>query len=197
MKMFWIDTSFVAVLIATLMAVTFFQNRPPQQDVAVVVPLETSSKCLADASAEETAVYDPYPELGEKIGTITLESLGISWPIIEGTAEAQLSRGVGHYVGSVLPGVIDNSILSGHRSTVFGRLGELQKGDRILIDTDAGVFVYEIRKFEVVDRDDQTVIQPSAEPTLTLTTCYPFGNLGNTTQAYIVTADLVSSEFKD
>lgn len=59
---------------------------------------------------------------------------------------------------------------AGHRSTVFGRLGELEKGDRILIETSAGTFVYVISKFKVVDRYDQTVIQPTDDPTLTLIT---------------------------
>lgn len=197
MKMFWIDASFAVLLIATLSILVFFQDRLPEQDVAVVVPIESNVTCLAEPPEESLAVYDPYPEPGDKVGTITLESLGISWPIIEGTEEAQLSLGVGHYIGSVLPGVIDNSILSGHRSTVFARLGELEKGDRVLVETSVGTFVYVITRFEVVDRDDQTVIQPSDDPILTLTTCYPFGNIGNTTEAYIVTAELVSSTFKN
>lgn len=196
MKMFWIDAGFVAALIVTLIGVVLYQDRLPEQEAAVVVPTPQNTTCLADPGPEEVPEYDPYPEEGDRLGTVTLESLDLSWPIFEGTDEEQLSIGVGHYIGSVLPGIQDNSILSGHRSTVFGRLGELQKGDRVLIETDAGIFVYEITRFEVVDRSDQTVIQPSDEAILTLTTCYPFGAIGNTTEAYIVTAELVSSELK-
>jgi sortase A len=196
LQVFSIDIAFVALLLLTVFVVVLFQDRLPPQDAAVVVPIPTNSTCLADPVAGSIVDYNPYPEPGDKIGTITLESLGISWPIIEGTEEDQLSQGVGHYIGSVLPGINDNSILSGHRSTVFGRLGELKKGDRILVETSVGTFVYVIIEFKVVDRADQTVIQPTDDPTLTLTTCYPFGNVGNTTQAYIVTADLVSSDLK-
>ena len=163
----------------------------------MVVPIPANVTCTPTQDIERLPVYEQYPKPGDKVGTITLESLDLSWPIIEGTEEDQLSQGVGHYIGSVLPGISDNSILSGHRSTVFGRLGELKKGDRILVETSAGTFVYVIVKFKVVDRSDQTVIQPSDDPTLTLTTCYPFGNVANTTEAYIVTADLVSSALKD
>ena len=197
LKVFWIDATFVAALIITLLIVTPFQNQLPPQDAAVVVPIPTNVTCSPTEDIERVATYDQYPKLGEKVGTITLESLDLSWPIIEGTEDDQLSKGVGHYIGSVLPGIYDNSILSGHRSTVFGRLGELKKGDRILVETSAGTFVYVITKFKVVDRDDQTVIQPTDDPTLTLTTCYPFGNVANTTEAYIVTAKLVSSDLKD
>jgi sortase A len=197
LKVLWIDAAFVAALIATLLVVVFLQDRLPPQDAAVVVPIPPNATCPATLPEESVATYDSYPEPGDKVGTITLESLGLSWPIIEGTEDDQLSRGVGHYIGSVLPGIEDNSILSGHRSTVFARLGELKKGDRILVETSAGTFVYVIVKFKVVDRSDQTVIQPSEDPTLTLTTCYPFGNVANTTKAYIVTAELVSSDLKN
>jgi sortase A len=197
LKVFWIDAGFVAALSATLLVVVFFMDRLPPQDTAVVVPIPANVTCSPTEDIERLPVYDQYPKTGDKVGTITLESLGISWPIIEGTEEAQLSQGVGHYIGSVLPGINDNSILSGHRSTVFGRLGELEKGDRILVETSAGIFVYVITQFKVVDRADQTVIQPTDDPTLTLTTCYPFGNVANTTEAYIVTAELVSSDLTD
>ncbi len=196
LKIFGINSTLVFVLTVAFLAVVMFESQSPEQDTPVVVSQSTGPSCLADPSPEPLAVYDKYPEIGDRVGTITLESLDISWPIFEGTEEAQLSQGVGHYIGSVLPGVIDNAILSGHQSTVFARLGELETGDRILIETEAGVFVYVITRFEVVDRSDQTVIQPSQDATLTLTTCYPFGAIGNTTEAYIVTADLVSSDLK-
>jgi sortase A len=196
LKVLGINSTLVFVLVLTLLALSMFESQNIKQDTAVVLPQITNPSCQADPASEPLAEYETYPEKGDRVGTITLESLGLSWPIFEGTQEAQLSQGVGHYIGSVLPGLIDNSILSGHQSTVFARLGELAKGDRILIETDAGVFVYVITTFEVVDRSDQTVIQPSDHATLTLTTCYPFGAIGNTTEAYIVTADLVSSEIK-
>lgn len=199
----------LAVLAAVILLLLYvFEDRnPPQEQAvespssAVVVPLPPGETCLANPSnepnPEPTAVYDPYPELGDRVGTISLESLGVSWPIYEGTDAERLALGVGHYVGSVLPGVVDNSILSGHRDTVFTRLGELKVGDRILVETVAGVFTYEMTNFEIVDRADQSVIQPSDEAKLTLTTCYPFEALGKTTQAYILSAKLVYSVFKD
>lgn len=112
---------------------------------------------------------------------------------LSGTDEAQLSRGVGHYLKSVLPGMDDNTILAGHRNTVFNRLGELKADDLILVKTQAGVFTCQVKSFKVVSRSDRTVIQPSDAGTLTLTTCYPFNNIGSTTDAFIVTAELIES----
>jgi sortase A len=129
--------------------------------------------------------------IGDELGTITIPVLGLSWPIFQGTGEEQLALGVGHYVGSVLPGLQDNTILSGHRTSVFNRIGELEVNDLILIQTEPGIFTYQVRGSRVVDRDDQTVIGPNPTAVLTLTTCYPFNSLTRTTQAFLVEADLI------
>jgi LPXTG-site transpeptidase (sortase) family protein len=134
--------------------------------------------------------YVPYPKTGDRIGTITMSSLDLSWPIYQGTANSQLLNGVGHYLNSVLPGQFDNTVLAGHRTSVFNRLGELNVGEQVLVKTKAGTFKYKIRKFRIVDRDDRTVIVPTKAGVLTLITCYPFDNIGITTQSFIVVADL-------
>ena len=140
-----------------------------------------------------TAAYKPYPKTGADLGTFDLPTLGLTWPIIQGTEHPQLAKGVGHYLKSVLPGQSDNSVLAGHRETVFNRLGELKLGDKILVTTDAGRFTYRVRTFRVVDRTDRTVIMPTDTPVLTLVTCYPFDAPGKTDQSFVVTADLISS----
>lgn len=172
------------------------ETMPPQAD-----PIPLSSVPTASPSPTATvepepvkplALYDSRPKLGDRVGTITLPTLKLSWPIFEGTTDAQLARGVGHYVKSVLPGETDNSVLSGHRTTVFNRLGELAIGDQILVKTEAGTFTYQVRKHRIVVRTDRTVIVPTETAVLTLSTCYPFDNIGITTHAYIVVADLVT-----
>lgn len=174
----------------------------PPQDPAVCSPLtvdvnpssvEDFSPLITESDPEHRALYPEHPQLGDNIGTITLPTLDLSWPIFEGTTEEQLTLGVGHFVGSVLPGVQDNSVLSGHRNTVFGRLGELGAEDEILVSTSAGVFTYEVREFRVVEKTDRSVIVPTETAVLTLTTCYPFKSLVATTQAFIVSSDLVTS----
>lgn len=142
-------------------------------------------------------LYSQHPLLDERIGTITLPSLGLSWPIFAGTTETQLSKGVGHFVGSVLPGIRDNSVLSGHRTSVFGRLGELQVADLLVVRTSAGDFTYRVREFRVVPRTDRTVIVPTPTAVLTLTTCYPFYSPVATTDAFIVSADLIDSKLNN
>jgi len=91
----------------------------------------------------------------------------------------------------------DRSVLSGHRTTVFNRLGELKKGDEVYVKTAAGVFTYKVRSFWVVQRSNRDVIRPSWSGVLTLTTCYPFNSLVKTNKAFVVTADLVSTVLAD
>ncbi len=76
------------------------------------------------------------PEIGEEIGQLIIPRIGAILPIIEGTDEEELAKGVGHYVGwgTVLPGETGHAVLSGHRDTVFRRAGELKDGDRLYGD---------------------------------------------------------------
>lgn len=176
---------------------------PDQSELTCSVDLATSASSLAQSAIAveedpgETApepLYPEQPEIGDQIGTVTLPTLDLSWPIIEGTGAKQLAEGVGHFPGSVLPGIRDNSVLSGHRTTVFGRLGELVEGDPILVETSAGVFSYQVTEFEVVSKSSRDVIVPTETAVLTLTTCYPFYSPVPTIEAFVVSADLIDSQ---
>ena len=133
-----------------------------------------------------------YPAYGDVIGSLLIPSLNQVFPIIQGTGDEELKKGVGHFAQSVLPGQNDNSVLSGHRNTVFSELGDLIIGDDLIVITIAGTFTYQIDGIRIVDKDDNTVIVPTDNAILTLTTCYPFDGLDlKPSERYIVTASLV------
>ena len=134
------------------------------------------------------------PKVGDVIGSLSIPRLKRVVPIIEGTDAQELKMGVGHYIGSVLPGVSDNSVLAGHRDSVFRNLGSLKIGDLLTVTTDYGVFVYEVQKIRIVEADDKTVIVPTGSAVLTLSTCYPFAYIGNAPKRYIVQAGLKVDE---
>jgi sortase A len=141
-------------------------------------------------------LYPTRPSAGERIGTLTLPKLNKVLPIVHGTDPDQLDKGVGHYAKSVLPGEQDNSVLSGHRDTVFRQLGLVKEKDMLIVETSAGVFTYQVRKVRIVDKDDKSVIVPTDHAVLTVTTCYPFDYIGDAPERYILIADLIESEFK-
>lgn len=105
-------------------------------------------------------------------------------PVIEGTERPVLALGVGHYVGTAGPGQVGNFAVAGHRTT-YGRpfhdVDKLRDGDRVVVETAATVYVYEVTSREIVRPRDVGVIapvpdEPGAEPTqamLTMTSCHP------------------------
>lgn len=144
-----------------------------------------------NASKSQTSFPTPAIARGDYIGTISIPRLKKTLPIYEGTETSQLEKGVGHYEGSVLPGVTDNSVLAGHRDSVFSQLGKMKLGDLIMVNTHAGNFTYKVSRFRIVDGNDRTVIVPTKTAVLTLSTCYPFFYIGNAPKRFIVSADLV------
>lgn len=129
---------------------------------------------------------------GTFLGTINIPTINKTFNIFEGTESKQLDKGVGHYVKSVMPGLSDNSVLAGHRDTVFAELGKVKLGELIKIRVREGSFTYKVSAIRIVDKNDRTVIVPTPEATLTLSTCYPFRYIGNAPKRYIVSAKLIS-----
>ncbi|MDN4593963.1 class D sortase [Polycladomyces subterraneus] len=138
----------------------------------------------------------PAPRTGETFGQLVIPRIGAILPIVEGTDEDQLAKGVGHLRGSALPGVTGNAVLSGHRDTVFRRMGEVKKGDLLVVRTEAGTFTYRVQKMWVTKPTDLSVLASKPTPTLTLTTCYPFGYIGSAPDRYIVEAVLIRIDSK-
>ena len=127
-------------------------------------------------------------QVDDVIGILSIPALEETYPIIEGTDEEMLMKGVGHYATTALPGGNEQILLSGHKGTVFQRLGELQPGDRFIVDMGYGSYEYEMLESEIVAADDTTVITPRGEEVLTLSTCYPFSYIGSASERYIIYA---------
>lgn len=170
-------------------------NPSPSATVATTAPAEPSALLNPDKNLSY-AIYSKSLKVGSKIGTLRLKELNKSMPIVEGTGRSSLKLGAGHYVDSVLPGVKDNSVIAGHRETVFKSLGKLKVGHHVIAKTSAGTFTYKVTGTRIVDDNDRTVIVPTTEATLTLITCYPFEAYGPKPQRYIVSAQLISSTLK-
>ncbi|MCM3478852.1 class D sortase [Caldibacillus thermoamylovorans] len=131
---------------------------------------------------------------GETIGILKIPKLKKELPIIEGTDEDELEKGVGHYTGTAYPLQNDQIVLSGHRDTVFRNFGELETGDTFIVELEYGKFKYEIYEMDIVPADDTTVIRSTApDEILTVTTCYPFHYIGNAPERAIFYAKPVST----
>jgi LPXTG-site transpeptidase (sortase) family protein len=96
--------------------------------------------------------------------------------VVEGTDEADLQKGPGHYTGSALPGQHGNSAIAGHRTTYgapFNRLDNLVPGDTVVATTPNGAFLYVVTAKMVVAPSQSSVVEDYGDDRMTLTTCTP------------------------
>lgn len=154
--------------------------------------LGTEGILPSEVASPGAAVFPVRPVKGQRLGILSIPVLKQTFPIIEGTGTAELKKGVGHMLRTALPGEPDNCVLSGHRDTVFTRLGTLKKGQQLIVQTAAGTFTYEIRRIRIVGRNDRTVVVPADHAVLTVSTCYPFDYVGDAPRRYVLSADLVA-----
>jgi sortase A len=134
---------------------------------------------------------------------VRIPRFGEGWarPVIAGTSRPVLERGIGHYTSTVGPGRVGNFSIAGHRTT-YGRpfhdIETLREGDRVVIETRADFFVYEVTDREIVRPWETDVIapvpgEPGAAPKeslLTMTSCHP---KFSATHRYIVHGRLVDT----
>lgn len=170
-------------LFISLFLYEFYHNKMSAQQALEEAQQLVSKK---DHDVDEKSQFTP--QIDEVIGMLHIPKLEEKLPIIEGTDEEMLEKGVGHYSSTAFPGELEQILLSGHRDTVFRRFDELEIGDRFLVEMPYGTFEYEMRKTDIVDANNTTVIRPMGEEVLTLSTCYPFGYLGAAPNRYIIYA---------
>ncbi|WP_082883888.1 class D sortase [Bacillus sp. SJS] len=168
----------------------FYEKQKADYHVIKTAPAKASET----EGAKPSPLYETRPVKGEKMGELIIPKLEAVLPIYHGTDEDELEKGVGHFAQSVLPGEKDNSVLSGHRDTVFRQLGKVGENDLLIVKTSAGTFTYKIRKVRIVDENDRTVIVPKPRATLTVSTCYPFDFIGSAPERYVLIANLIKTE---
>jgi sortase A len=122
------------------------------------------------------------------IAILNIPKLHLEVPVLEGTDDLSLNRGVGHVAGTANPGENRNIAIAGHRDGFFRGLKDLGLGDTIEISTLGRTYTYTIDQITIVDPSDVTVLKPGTHASLTLITCYPFYFVGSAPKRYIVQA---------
>lgn len=152
-----------------------------------------------DTPATTPERADPPPP-GDAFAVLHIPRFGTDFarPVIEDTGLDVLERGVGHYVGTAMPGEIGNFAVAGHRTTYgkpFNRIHELRPGDLVVVETATAYSVYLVNDHAIV-RPTQTDVlaavpgEPGLEPTegwLTMTSCHP---MFSARERYVVHARL-------
>jgi sortase A len=119
-------------------------------------------------------------ETGDSLTRIKIPALGLDTVVVEGITPSALRAGAGHYPQTPLPCEGGNVSIAGHRTTYgrpFGNVDQLKPGDTIELTTPIGGCVYQVSRDPwVVAPSEMSVIDPTAERSLTLTTCHPKGS---------------------
>lgn len=125
--------------------------------------------------------------VGDVLTRLQIPRLKLDVLVVEGTSEAALRAGAGHYVGTPLPGEMGNVAIAGHRTTFgrpFNRLNEMKAGDQVILETPFKRYHYVVRPafdghanpWPVSPKDTHVVADAPGHFSLTLTTCHPKGS---------------------
>lgn len=158
------------------------------------------------AAKTPTAEKTPFKAVpGKAMALLRVPAFGKDFeqPVLVGTDDATLARGLGWYETTAKPGQIGNFAVAGHRGTrgPFSPMPVLHPGDTIEVETRDAVYTYTVDNEpgqQMVMNTDVWVLDPvpgktNVKPTearITLTTCFDlyhsprrmilFGHLTNT-----------------
>ena len=129
----------------------------------------------------------------EPIGMLSIASLDLEIPLFTDTSRFALDVGVGLIEGTSQPGGFGNVGIAGHRDGFFRKLRFIFVGDQISVRTKGEQVVYAVTQTSIVSPRDTNVLAPTAKPSLTLVTCYPFYFVGAAPQRFIVRAEKIAA----
>lgn len=133
-------------------------------------------------------VLEAQPEVNEEFARLFIPAFGDTYvrPIAQGTDTKKVldKIGIGHYLGTALPGEVGNFAIAAHRMTygaAFRDLDLLNPGDEIIVETIDGWYTYKVDRSKIVKPTEVDVIadvpeKPGVAPSerwMTLTTCTP------------------------
>lgn len=130
---------------------------------------------------------------GRPVGALRIPSVGVEVPVYSGTSELNLNRGAAHIEGTAPLGASGNVGLAAHRDGFFRSLQSVRIEAEVFVELDAQRLRYRIVEIRIVDPTEVHVLAPTAKPSVTLVTCYPFYFVGHAPQRYIVRAELDES----
>lgn len=155
-------------------------------------------------SAERVAAFAAAAaEPGGPRAVLRIPSLDLAVPVFAGTSELNLNRGAAHIEGTAplkrgrtefqVEPPEGNIGIAAHRDGFFRPLEHIVLDAELVLETRGQTLRYRVTDIAVVEPTDVHVLEPTATPTLTLVTCYPFYFLGAAPKRYIVRAELATA----
>jgi sortase A len=176
-------------------------QRSLKREFAASLPSSTTTVPTTDPASKQPAAttttaplttLPPAPS-GSAVAIIKIPKISVDDAVVEGVGVSDLEKGPGHYPQTPMPGQAGNAAIAGHRTTYgapFYRLNELVAGDDILVSTHDGTWDYHVAFSHDVSPSDVSVLNPTTDNRLTLTTCTP---RFTATKRLVVVAELVGA----
>ncbi len=142
----WLGVALACAALILYLVEPIFQQRT-QHALLSQYQAEISHAHYSIAGLATGAVASAAPDPGTPVGVLEIPRLRLRQAVVEGVSSAQTVDGPGHVPGTAGVGQPGNSAVVGRRSTYggpFGSLGDLRKGDRILVTTVQGQTVYQV-----------------------------------------------------
>ena len=132
-----------------------------------------------DAVSPNYAVSTGYTEVTDdlyytdgSLGTLSIPTLGVSARIVQGTDNAALAKGIGHFEEtSIWDGNVAFASHNRGVSSYFGEIHTLNPGDTITLTTKLGTRTYAVTSVSKVSETDRSKLAASTTNILTLYTC--------------------------
>lgn len=152
------------------------------------VGLITAGFVYADAGAGSRQAVTEFKTQQGELALLSIARLELEVPVFSGTSKKTLNGGAGLVEGSSPPGRGGHIVISAHRDSHFRPLKDIRIGDVIELQFPDGMQRFKVGETFVTDALDVSVLEPTAQPTLTLITCYPFDYVGFAPDRFIVRA---------
>jgi sortase A len=157
---------------------------PASDTAAVVAPAGNFVVPAVAAPEVQAAAQTPVDGVWFEM---KVPAIGYSGAVRQGVGLNVLDGGPGHYPTTPWPGQTGNVGIAGH-NTFWLSFSHLKSGDRVEIQTQHGLYVYQITGSKVVNPTDRSVLAATSDNRLTLTTCYPLWAGAYATQRLIFVA---------
>jgi sortase A len=167
-------------------------------EIEAEYPTAADKRAIARIKGREQRIavlarrFADHAAIGEAFGRIKASGMdGLNIVVVQGTDEASLEKGPGHYPETPFPGEGGTVGIAGHRTTYlapFRHIDSMQPNDRIILEMPYARFFYRVQKTAIVDPGDVGIVRKVGYERLVLSACNP---LYSAEQRFIVFAKLV------
>ncbi|HTG68256.1 MAG TPA: class D sortase [Candidatus Udaeobacter sp.] len=153
-----------------------FNEESAATEQPTTAPTEAPSTTPSAAPSPAPAAQKMTP-----IATIRIDKIKLKLPVVEGATQKNMKSATAHLKETTALGQVGNAAIAGHRmrarGKLFNRLGEVEAGDKIVVETKDQSYIYTVYKVLIVKPTDVSVLNYNKkDKLLTLITCDPIIN---------------------